>query len=61
MPPAVGNESRRADPLSDPAPGLAQEVQPMRKVVLWSGVPAGAVVAGVVLWFTLIPGRSGAG
>ena len=32
----------------------------MRKVALWVGVPAAAVV-GVGLWFTLIPGRSGAG
>jgi hypothetical protein len=32
----------------------------MRKLVCWAGPPA-AVVAGVTLWFTLIPGRSGAG
>lgn len=33
----------------------------MRKVALWAGLPAAAGVLGVVLWFTLIPGRSGAG
>jgi hypothetical protein len=32
----------------------------MRKVALWAGLPAGIVV-GVTLWFTLVPGRSGAG
>jgi hypothetical protein len=33
----------------------------MRKVALWAGLPAVAAAVGVVLWFTLIPGRSGAG
>lgn len=33
----------------------------MRRVVMWAGVPAGAAVLGVALWFTLVPGRSGAG
>jgi hypothetical protein len=33
----------------------------MRKVALWAGVPAVAVVVGAGLWFALIPGRSGAG
>lgn len=31
----------------------------MRKVALWAGLPAALVGAG--LWFTLVPGRSGAG
>jgi hypothetical protein len=33
----------------------------MRKTALRAGLPAAFVVAGVVMWFTLIPGRSGAG
>jgi hypothetical protein len=33
----------------------------MRKAALWVGVPAVVGVVGVTLWFTLIPGRSGAG
>jgi hypothetical protein len=33
----------------------------MRKTALWAGVPAIAVVVGVSSWFTLVPGRSGAG
>jgi hypothetical protein len=33
----------------------------MRKLVVWAGVPAAFAVAGVALWFTLVPGRSGAG
>jgi cytochrome c-type biogenesis protein CcmH/NrfF len=33
----------------------------MRKIILWSGFPAVLVVVGTVLWFTLIPSRSGAG
>lgn len=33
----------------------------MRKVALWAGMPALAVGLGVGLWFTLVPGRSGAG
>jgi hypothetical protein len=33
----------------------------MRKVALWAGMPAVIAVAGVSLWFTLVPGRSGAG
>lgn len=33
----------------------------MRKTVLWSSIPTAAVVAGVAMWFVLIPGRSGAG
>jgi hypothetical protein len=33
----------------------------MRRVALWAGLPAAATVIGVGLWFTLIPGRSGAG
>jgi hypothetical protein len=33
----------------------------MRKAALWAGLPAAAAVVGVGLWFTLIPGRSGAG
>ncbi len=33
----------------------------MRKTALWTGLPAAAAVAGVVMWFTLVPGRSGAG
>jgi len=32
----------------------------MRRIALWFGVPT-AVVVGVSLWFTLVPGRSGAG
>jgi hypothetical protein len=32
----------------------------MRRVVVLAGLPV-AVVAGVGLWFTLVPGRSGAG
>lgn len=33
----------------------------MRKDVLWFAVPAVIAAIGVSLWFTLIPGRSGAG
>lgn len=33
----------------------------MRKAALWAGVPAVVAVACVGLWFTLVPGRSGAG
>ena len=33
----------------------------MRKAVLWAWLPVGGTVLGVALWFTLIPGRSGAG
>jgi len=33
----------------------------MRKLAMWAGVPSLFAVAGVVLWFTLVPGRSGAG
>jgi hypothetical protein len=33
----------------------------MRRIALWAGLPAVATVVGVGLWFTLIPGRSGAG
>jgi hypothetical protein len=33
----------------------------MRKVALWAGLPAAGIVVGVSLWFTLVPGRSGAG
>lgn len=33
----------------------------MRKLTLWTGLPAVATVLGVTLWFTLVPGRSGAG
>lgn len=33
----------------------------MRKAALWAGLPAVVAVAGVGLWFTLVPGRSGAG
>jgi hypothetical protein len=32
----------------------------MRRLVLWFALPAASVV-GVALWFTLVPGRSGAG
>jgi hypothetical protein len=32
----------------------------MRRLALWAGMPA-TVVAGVALWFILVPGRSGAG
>lgn len=32
-----------------------------RKVALWAGLPTVAVGLGVALWFTLVPGRSGAG
>ena len=32
----------------------------MRRLALWAGMPV-AVVAGVALWFILVPGRSGAG
>ena len=32
----------------------------MRKAALWVGLPAVGVL-GVALWFTLVPGRSGAG
>ena len=28
---------------------------------LWAGLPAAGIVVGVSLWFTLVPGRSGAG
>lgn len=37
------------------------EATRMRKVVKWGGVPVAAVLAGVGMWFVLIPGRSGAG
>lgn len=33
----------------------------MRKDALWFAVPVVAGVLGVSLWFTLVPGRSGAG
>ena len=33
----------------------------MHKATIWAGVPAVATVLGVALWFTLVPGRSGAG
>jgi hypothetical protein len=33
----------------------------MRKLALWVGVPTLVGVVGVSLWFTLVPGRSGAG
>jgi hypothetical protein len=33
----------------------------MRKAVWWAGLPACVTVVGVALWFTLVPGRSGAG
>jgi hypothetical protein len=33
----------------------------MRKDAFWAALPALASVLGVVAWFTLIPGRSGAG
>jgi hypothetical protein len=33
----------------------------MRRILLWTVLPAAATVAGVVGWFALIPGRSGAG
>ena len=32
----------------------------MRKAALWVGLPVAGVL-GVTLWFTLVPGRSGAG
>lgn len=37
------------------------EASLMRKLTLWAGLPAAATVLGVTLWFTLLPGRSGAG
>jgi hypothetical protein len=40
---------------------LRTEANCMRKAALWAGVPAVAAGVGVVLWFALIPGRSGAG
>jgi hypothetical protein len=33
----------------------------MRNATIWAGLPAVATVLGVALWFTLVPGRSGAG
>ena len=33
----------------------------MRRAMWWAGLPVGGTVLGVALWFTLIPGRSGAG
>jgi hypothetical protein len=33
----------------------------MQKAAIWAGLPAVATVLGVVLWFILVPGRSGAG
>ena len=33
----------------------------MRKATIWAAFPAIATVLGVTLWFTLVPGRSGAG
>jgi hypothetical protein len=34
--------------------------QMVRKLALWVGLPAVGLI-GVTLWFTLVPGRSGAG
>ena len=33
----------------------------MRRITFWAALPAVATVLGVTLWFTLVPGRSGAG
>jgi hypothetical protein len=33
----------------------------MRKLLLWIGLPTALGALGVTLWFTLVPGRSGAG
>ncbi len=33
----------------------------MRRIALGAGIPAVLGVFGVFLWFTLVPGRSGAG
>lgn len=33
----------------------------MRNATILAGLPAVATVLGVALWFTLVPGRSGAG
>jgi hypothetical protein len=33
----------------------------MRKAALWVGLPTMVGVLGVTMWFTLVPGRSGAG
>lgn len=33
----------------------------MRKRAFWAFVPTATLIVGVVMWFTLIPGRSGAG
>jgi hypothetical protein len=33
----------------------------MRRIALCAGMPTIATVIGVSLWFTLVPGRSGAG
>ena len=40
---------------------LRTEANPMRRIALWTGLPAVATIIGVGLWFTAIPGRSGAG
>jgi hypothetical protein len=43
-------------------PVARKEANCMRKAAFfWAGVPTVAAVVGVALWFTLIPGRSGAG
>ena len=39
----------------------SQGSDPMRRAMWWAGLPVGGTVLGVALWFTLIPGRSGAG
>ena len=33
----------------------------MRRIALWTGLPAVATTIGVTLWFILLPGRSSAG
>ncbi len=43
------------------SPRTSQEAQRMRKLVSKLGVPVILAVAGAATWFTLIPGRSGAG
>jgi hypothetical protein len=57
--PRSGRPGRTAHGREGVPAGTRKDANRMRKVVLWGGLPA--AVAGVALWFMLVPGRSGAG
>ena len=42
-------------------PAATDEDAAVRRTALWVGLPAFFAVGGIVTWFALIPGRSGAG